>query len=128
MDKRLVVSTGDLGRPKKNRDFFEELATVMSNEEFRKFFTEYFGSWDDIKAIMMIMKTYEYIDSEYQERTGGKMMEPSKIADVMRAIMKKHEFRKIMVEGVNEFMDNRQKFKDTYRKYLAIEGGQDKGV
>ena len=41
----------------------------MNNVEFRSFFDSYFENCDDIKTVIMFMKTYEMIDNEYYRKS-----------------------------------------------------------
>ena len=53
--------------PSKPSAFLLELSNLMNNIEFRLFFDKYFNDWDEIKAVLMFMKTYQFINDEYKK-------------------------------------------------------------
>lgn len=49
---------------------FNSLDIVMTNDDFRSFYDNYFKDFTDIKVVILYMKLYETIQIEYKERNG----------------------------------------------------------
>lgn len=84
-------------------NFMDKLAKLMDDKEFREFFNTYFNNWDDIKPVLMIMKTYAYIDDQYYLEYGGRL-QSDQITTIIKEMMKDHNYRKIMVDSINDFV------------------------
>ena len=79
----------------------------MNNIEFRAFFDSYFENWDDIKTVIMFMKTYEMIDNEYSRKFGCKI-EPIKMSKILKEMMSKSDYRSMIVNKMVYFMNDKQ--------------------
>ena len=106
-----------------NTNFMGKMAKIMSNPEFKSFFTEYFSDWSDVRAAIMLMKTYAFIDEEYTKQMGEKL-NSEEILEVIKKMMMQSECRKLIVEEMNNFMDQKGKFLQYYWK--AIENNTPK--
>lgn len=84
-------------------NFMGKLGRLMDDVEFRSFFNVYFKEWDDIKPVLMIMKTYAYIDDQYYMEYGLRL-DNSQIISIIKEMMKDPNYRKIMVESINVFV------------------------
>ena len=49
-----------------NNRFFKFIDILMGDPNLRIYIDEFFGDWDEIKTVIMIMKTYQVIDAELQ--------------------------------------------------------------
>ena len=112
-----------------NDDFMKKLSVIMEDSEFRNFFNEYFNNWDDIKAILMIMKMYQLIKykhnkpeekplqqiTEYasdidhteivtQRLIYNKLKNPDEVIKTLRTMMNNKDTRKKMVDAMESFM------------------------
>lgn len=85
--------------------FLSQLCTLMEDPVFNTFYTTYFNTMDDIKATIMLMKTYEVIHKGFITING---VNPDKYT--MLLLMKKaisnNEIRRIMTEETVKFMDS----------------------
>ena len=76
----------------------------MNNVEFEAFFDSYFENWDDIKTVIMFMKTYEMIDNEYSRKFGCKI-EPIKMSKNTERNDVKSDYR-MLVSKMVYFMND----------------------
>ena len=106
-NKIFAISTVDetKNKLKKPSNFLLELSNLMNNVEFRSFFDSYFENWDDIKTVIMFMKTYEMIDNEYYRKFGCKI-EPSKMSKILKEMMSKSDYRSMIVNKMVYFMND----------------------
>jgi len=77
----------------------------MNNTEFRTFFDSYFENWDDVKTVIMFMKTYEMIDKEYFKKFEQKI-EPKKMSKILKEMMIKGDYRRMIVGKMMHFMSD----------------------
>ena len=100
-----------------SKDCFALMGKIMDDPKFRHFFNEYFTDWSDIKVMLMIMKTYIFIDDEYFTRTKTRLSS-DEIVTIIRRIMNNTELRKYMIDSLNDFIDHDRTFTEAYRKLL----------
>jgi len=93
------------GTVKKPSNFLLELSNLMNNHEFRTFFDSYFENWDDVKTVVMFMKTYEMIDKEYTKKFNQKI-EPKKMSKILKEMMIKGDYRRMIVGKMIHFMSD----------------------
>ena len=76
----------------------------MSDPQFRNFIEEYFETIDDVKTVLMMIKTYSLLRSNILKNTG---VEPTKeeMVQIMRSAIGDKEFRVMMVDSLNNFME-----------------------
>lgn len=67
--------------------FFGFVDRIMSDPELRTYFDEFFGSWNDIRAVIMVMKTYQMVDEQLKENNVS-FSSPEQKRKVMIGIMK----------------------------------------
>ena len=101
--ENLSISDTTTGTVKKPSNFLLELSNLMNNHEFRTFFDSYFENWDDVKTVVMFMKTYEMIDNEYSRKFGCKI-EPTKMSKILKEMMSKSDYRRMIVGKMMHFM------------------------
>ena len=102
--KNLSISE-TTGTVKKPSNFLLELSNLMNNTEFRTFFDSYFENWDDVKTVIMFMKTYEMIDKEYFKKFDQKI-EPKKMSKILKEMMIKGDYRRMIVGKMMHFMSD----------------------
>lgn len=83
-------------------DFIHHLETIMTDSTFRSFFDEYFKTWGDTKATIMVMKAYLMIEEETKKLE--KEIAPAQISQILREILINSETRKYLVESMETFM------------------------
>ena len=93
------------GTVKKPSNFLLELSNLMNNHEFRTFFDSYFENWDDVKTVVMFMKTYEMIDKEYTRKFNQKI-EPKTMSKILKEMMIKGDYRRMIVGKMIHFMSD----------------------
>jgi hypothetical protein len=90
----------------KNNKFFNDLDNVMDKKNnFRSFYDEYFRDFVDIKTMILYMKLYETIESEYRDRHGMEI-EKELLAYMIKEIMNDHVSRKNVFDSFHKFIDN----------------------
>lgn len=88
-------------------DFFNSLDVVMSNDDFRSFYDNYFKDFTDIKVVILYMKLYETIQIEYKERNGIPIKKEF-LAYMIKELMNNSESRKYIYQAFYNFTDNKQ--------------------
>ena len=90
--------------PKESVGFLDKLSDIMSDPQFRNFIEEYFETIDDVKTVLMMIKTYSLLRSNILKNTG---VEPTKeeMVQIMRSAIGDKEFRVMMVDSLNNFME-----------------------
>lgn len=88
-------------------DFFNSLDIVMTNDDFRSFYDNYFKDFTDIKVVILYMKLYETIQIEYKERNGIPIKKEF-LAYMIKELMNNNESRKYIHEAFYNFTDNKQ--------------------
>lgn len=87
-------------------DGMDRLADVMSDSAVRSFFHDFFGTWSDAKAALLMMYVYVSIDEEYAKQTGERMT-PTDVAAIMRKMFANSQCRHVLVDAMADFMDAR---------------------
>ena len=79
-----------------------ELSHLMNNSEF-KHFDKYFNDWDEIKAVLMSIKTYQFID----QNTKIFCISPTpKNVYNSKEMMNNNECRNVLVKSMDNFINN----------------------
>ena len=81
----------------------------MNQPDFRKLFDECFNEAMEIKSVVLIMKTYHYIESQYL-KTHGVLPSKDYMHTGIRKLMANNSTRKLLVESTNKFMQTNQSF------------------
>jgi len=82
----------------------------MTDEKIRGFIDEFFGDWDDVKTTILVMKTYQVVDSELKRlEENGKykinIEERRKLMiGLIKEMMTNSECRQELVRNMNVFM------------------------
>lgn len=97
--------------------FMDRMAQIMAEEPVKNFFRDYFSTWSDARAALMLLQTYIVIDDEYRRQTNGKSMPSDEIAAIVREMVRDSECRKLLVDAMTQFSNgNEQKFLSAYRR------------
>lgn len=60
-DEKLTKKEGE--KIYKSNENMRTISDVMEDRNFRKLFDENFNDWNDIKSVVMLMKTYQLIEN-----------------------------------------------------------------
>ena len=107
-------------------DFFSKLDKLMQDNDFRDFYDKYFKSYTDIQTVLLYMKLYQTLESEYEKRFDEKIPKEL-LAFTMKEIFVDNTMRKITMESFNNFMNNYEDAKknefmlDIFKKVDCIE-------
>ena len=93
----------------KKFDDFETIMNLMNQEDFRQLFERQFQDFSEIKSVLLIMKTYSYLENLYIREQGVK---PSKeyMSAGIRKLMSNHDTRRFLVESTIAFMKDEDTF------------------
>jgi hypothetical protein len=92
-----------------NNRFFKFIDILMGDPNLRIYIDEFFGDWDEIKTVIMIMKTYQVIDAELQnhEFENGKNNNEGKrklIIGLLKELLSNSKCRQELIINMNIFM------------------------
>jgi len=111
----MLTTTKGIERP---LDFIHHLEQIMTDPTCRSFFDEYFKTWGDIKATLMLIKAYLMIDTE-TNRIYGRSLPPTVISDILRHVIKDSETRRYLVDSMEKFMkESNQNFNQICHQIL----------
>jgi len=88
--------------------FFNGLENIMQNTEFRTFYDKFFKDYSDIKTVVLYMKLYETIETEYK-KVNEKDIEKEFLAYMMKKLMCDNIMRKNIIKLFNDFSENNNK-------------------
>ena len=86
--------------------FFFEMTNLMSDENFRQFFDKYFNDWNDVKTVIMFMKTYQFIENEYIKKE-QKIPDNNKMAIIIRNMISDSNYRQFMAKNMINFIEGK---------------------
>ncbi len=107
-------------------DFFSKLDKLMQDKDFREFYDKYFKSYTDVQTVILYMKLYQTLETEYEKRFDEKIPKEL-LAFTMKEIFVDNTMRKITMESFNNFMNNYEDAKknefmlDIFKKIDCIE-------
>lgn len=84
--------------------FLVHLAEIMDDSKFRSFFDSYFNEWDECKAVLMMMKTYQFLDRKFHI-TENKKLEKEEFIKILEEGFSNSEFRQYVIKSMNNFID-----------------------
>lgn len=91
-----------LPAPPNTSGFLQRLAIIMADDGVKTFFRDYFSTWSDTKAALMLMQTYVAIDDAYVREFGTRL--PSEqIAGYVREIVGDKECRQAIVAAMSHY-------------------------
>ena len=93
-------------------DFFNQLNEVMQDSKFRAFYDKYFKDATDIKTVILYMKLYEKLETEYLERN-GKQIEDELLVYMIKQLMTGKDSRKHILNSFHEFFEPTKNNKPT---------------
>lgn len=90
-----------------NLNMLYKIGNLMEIKEFRDFFDEHFEYYDDITAIIMIMKAYQGIQNELK-----KQKEPTvdEIVEILHSILMNKDYRSELSKRMVSYMTDGSSF------------------
>jgi len=113
--KELIIDTNKLILEGENglntrKTFFTLIDHIMNDNMTRCFIDEYFNDWDDVKTMVMFIKTYQIVERQIRmfEYTNNKKFDEGERRKLMIGLVKNlitnSESRKEIVKNMNNFM------------------------
>ena len=96
---------------KKKSEFnaFDIVMSLMNQNDFRLLFDNHFNDFSEIKSILLIMKTYQYLENLYVKQHGV-LPDKHYMTTGIHNLMANSEARKFLVESTLTFMADEKKF------------------
>ena len=94
--QQALIKTGE--KSLKTNRFFQFIDLIMTDDKLRGFIDEYFSDWDDVKTSILVMKTYQVVESEMKRLEETGVSKISRISSSNR--------RKLMIGLIKEMMTN----------------------
>ena len=88
--------------------FFNELNSLMINNEFRSFYNEYFNDFTDVKVLILYMKLYETLEVEYKKRN-NRDIDRRLLIFIIKEVMNEKTTRKKIFESFDNYIKNNDK-------------------
>lgn len=122
MDKQIVIQDQNIKIDEKElvkcgeidieyNTFFNLMDYVMNDNMTRLFFEQYFKDWDDIKTIVMFVKTYQIVDKELHrleyknKKKFDKDNRRKMIIGLIKKLISNSESRKEIMKNMYSFMN-----------------------
>jgi len=117
--KQNIIKTGK--EILEENGFINDLDIIMRNKSFKSFYDKYFNDFIDIKTVIMYMKLYETIQSEYKDKNGHEI-ESELLAYIIKELMSDNVNRKNILESFQAYMENKNDYNklnyDNHKKFL----------
>ena len=96
---------------------FDIVMSLMNQKDFRMLFDNHFHDFSEIKSILLIMKTYQYLENLYVKQHH---VLPNKeyMSRGIRNLMANGEARRFLVNSTVTFMNDEDKFENIIDKNL----------
>ena len=93
----------------KSFNAFDTIMELMNQENFRKLVNTNFEQYSDIQSIVLIVKTYQYLESMYYKHNNEI---PSKdyMANGIRELLRNSKTRKFLIDSSKLFMQDANTF------------------
>ena len=98
----------------KKNNFFDELYNIMKNNEFKKFYNNYLDSWDNCEVMIMYLKLFETIETEYFKKFNQNISHKLMNA-YLNKIMNDSKLRQAVIQSFDKYR------KTAHMKYLDID-------
>ena len=93
-DEKLTKKEGE--KIYKTNENMRAICDIMEDRKFRKLFDENFNDWNDIKSVVMLMKTYQLIENSNEN------LDKHQKLYLLNSLIKDSEYRhKIAIEFNN---------------------------
>jgi len=94
---------------------YDSIIELMNQKEFRNLFDKYFNDYSEIKAIIMIMKSYQYLEALYIKTYKTSPSKQYMYAGIKRLIAN-NEMRRFLVDSTVSFMKEEGNFQEIVDK------------
>ena len=84
--------------------FFNDLDKLMNDQKFKKFYDNYLNDFNDIKVVILYIKLYETIKSEYRDRYNLEI-DKELLIYMIRELMTDKNSRKMIFESFHNFTE-----------------------
>lgn len=92
--------------PSSPHDFIERLAEIMTDPAVRSFFNDYFKTWSDGQACLMLMHAYNVIDETYARKNGGARLTSDQIVPLVRRAVSNADCRKVLCTAMQRYISD----------------------
>jgi predicted nucleic-acid-binding protein len=96
---------------------FQLIMELMNDQNFRTLFDRQFDDFSNIKSVLVIMKTYAYLEQLYIQEYGYK---PSKeyMGKGIQKLMRNQNTRSFLVESTREFLNDKESFDNIVKQNI----------
>lgn len=91
-----------------NKSSMKDIADIMDDKNTRSFYEKYLSNWDDTKAMVMLLKTYDILDKAYLKKYGKKVSKFI-ILSTLSNMLKHKNYDKLLVNNILECMEKSSK-------------------
>ena len=85
--------------------FFNQLNSLMMDDNFRNFYNEYFKDFTDVKVAILYMKLYETLEVEYKKRNNSDI-DRRFLMFIIKEVMAEKTTRKKILESFENYTKN----------------------
>ena len=112
LDKDKLSKTGK--KIYKENPTFAAVANAMEHPLFREIYNEHFQDWDNVKVLLMFMKTYELIEKN------DETLNPYQKIAILKHIATQSDLRKYMVKCMSSWVDLSKGIEDYKKNELKV--------
>ena len=96
---------------------FQLIMELMNDPKFRTLFDTQFDDFSNIQSVLVIMKTYAYLEKLYIQEYGEK---PSKeyMGKGIQKLMRNQTTRSFLVESTREFFNDKESFDNIVKQNI----------
>tara|TARA_B100000795_G_C22757630_1_gene422200 strand:- start:276 stop:680 length:405 start_codon:yes stop_codon:yes gene_type:complete len=88
----------------KENDFFQDLVSLMENEQFKIFFKKHMFDWTSVKSTVIYMKLYDELKTKYKKITDTEL-EESIVVYLLSKIMRDKNLRPFSIKTVDKIYE-----------------------
>lgn len=90
---------------------YEVIINLMNQDDFRCLFETYFNDFSEIKSVILVMKTYHYLEKVYENRHGKRPTKEYMSSGIRRLMANEHS-RRFLIESTNAFLKDERSFEN----------------
>ena len=88
----------------KENDFFQDLVSLMENEQFKIFLKKHMFDWTSVKSTVIYMKLYDELKTKYKKITDTEL-EESIVVYLLSKIMRDKNLRPFSIKTVDKIYE-----------------------
>ena len=88
----------------KENEFFQDLVSLMENEQFKLFFKKHMFDWSSVKSTVIYMKLYDEFKNKYKKITNNEL-EESIVVYLLSRIMRDKTLRPLSIKTVDRLYE-----------------------